>query len=270
MPFDKLDEAKNVLKLHLSAEAAGGFARLRRTPSTAAVQFLDYFATLPAGNRDALLEALAHLGALRFLPPPIPYEQMQSVAETNPAFLAYRRALQSPQFTLGLRYVEPRMRKALLTDPAGRATLAEARAGINFKPRDDAPAELTPKDGTDPSPAKAPLLRNLIDSALRNSFASGKQKLPGGETEYFGTLNGSEIRVNVDFGAMGMQLRYGMSIDDETNRTFVRRMCYEELWGIAPGWNYVTEQNAEVSAALLCDCVAQILSLRNAVLNVLR
>lgn len=270
MPFEKLDEASSLLKSHLRAEAVTGFPRLRRTPSTAVVQFLDYFDTLPAGEADALLDALAELGALRFFPPPEAHSRMQSITTANRAYLAYRRALQSPQFTLGLRYVEPRMRKALLSDPAGRATVAEARKNINFVPRDDAPADLVPEEGTDAIPAKAPLLRKSIDAAFRKDFARGKQKLAGGETEYSGTLGGTEIRVAVDFGAMGMQLRYVVSIDDETKRTFVRRLAYEDLWAIAPGWNYVTEQNADASVEVLCDHVAQVTELCNALLNVLR
>lgn len=270
MPFEKLDEAKSLLKSHLRAETAAGFPRLRHTPSTAAVQFLDYFATLPAAEADALLDALAELGALRFFPPPEAHSRMQSITSAIHAYLAYLRALQSPQFTLGLRYVEPRMRKALLTDPAGRATMAEARANIDFIPRDDAPADLVPEDGADANPAKAPLLRKLIDAAFMKDFARGKQKLAGGETEYLGTLGGTEIHVAVDFGAMGMQLRYGVSMDDETKRTFVHRLAYEDLWAIAPGWNYVTEQNAEASVGVLCDHVAQVTELRNVVLNVLR
>lgn len=262
MPFYKLDQAAAVLNTHLSAEAAAGFPRVRQTPSTAAVQFLDYFATLAAADRDALLDALAEVGALRFLPPPAAYDQIQSMAKTNRALLACRSAMQSPQFSLGLRYVEPRMRKALLTDPAGRATMAEARTNIHFTPRDDAPAELMPEDGTEPTPAKAPLLRKLIDEAFRKTFAREKQRRPGGETEYHGNVNGTEIRVVVDFAAMGMQLRYGVTIADQTRPTFVTGLAYEDLWGIAPGWNYITDQNAEASAALLCARIVQIVSLR--------
>lgn len=263
MPLDKLDEATSLLKSHLRAEAEAEFPRMRRTPSTSAVQFLDYFDTLPASGAEALLDALAQLGALRFFPPLESYGRMQSIATANSAYLAYRRALQSPQFTLGLRYVEPRMRKALLTDPAGRATMAEARANIDFVPRDDAPAELMPEDGTDPTPAKAPLLRKLIDEVFRKAFAHGKQRLAGGETEYHGSLNGTGIRVAVDFAAMGMQLRYGVTIPDETFPKFVPKLAYEDLWAIAPGWNYVTEQNAEASVSLLCEHIAQIVSLRS-------
>lgn len=268
MPFDKLEEATSLLKSHLAAEVAAGFPRLRRTPSTAAVQFLDYFATLPASGAEALLDALAQLAAPRFFPPPETHGRMQSIVAANSAYLSFRRAVQSPQFTLGLRYVEPRMRKALLSDPAGRATMAEARANIDFVPRDDAPAELTPTDGADPIPAKAALLRKLIDSAFRNSFAQGKQKLSAAETEYFGALGATKIRVALDYAAMGIQLRYGVGIDDETLRTFVRRLAYEDLWSVAPGWNYLTEQNAEASAALLCELIKQIADLHKAMVSV--
>ena len=67
-------------------------------------------------------------------------------------------------------------------------------------------------------PAKAPLLRKLIDEAFRKLFATGKQKRVGGETEYIGLLQGTNIKVVTDFSARGLQLRYGVSIPDETKR----------------------------------------------------
>jgi hypothetical protein len=268
MPIDKLPGITALLKAHLAAEAQAGFPRLTRTPSTAIVQFLDYYAALAAADRESLLDALSQMGALRFLPLPLVQSRLQAVAAAHPALLRYRRALQSPRFTVGLRYVEPRMRMALLTDPAGRETMAEARRGLDFVPRDDPPAALV----ADPDPArattaKAPLLRRLIDSAFKKLFAGEKHKRPGGETEYAGTLDGTRLSVAVDFAAMGCQLRYDVSIPISSEDITVSRLAYEDLWTSGAGWNYLTGENAVSSIALLCDHIAQIVSLRNRILH---
>jgi len=59
----------NVLALLRTAhreEAAAGFPRLKRIPKTAIIWLLDYFSTLDAAERDALLDALARFGARMF------------------------------------------------------------------------------------------------------------------------------------------------------------------------------------------------------------
>jgi len=101
-------------------------------------------------------------------------------------------------------------------------------------------------------------------------FATGKQKRPGGETEYIGTLEGTDIKVTIDFNARGLQLRYGVKIPDETKTIFVWGLVYENLWAAAPGWDYLTEENAEPSIRLLCENITQIVSLRNRVFEMLQ
>ena len=44
---------------------------------------------------------------------------------------------------------------------------------------------------------------------------------------------------------------------------------YEGLWAGGTGWDYLTEENAERSIALLCDFVARLVRLRNAVRDLL-
>jgi hypothetical protein len=65
---------------------------------------------------------------------------------------------------------------------------------------------------------------------------------------------------------MGLQLRYGVSIPDETKQLFVWHMQYEDLWGAGSGWDYLTDGNAESSVSLLCEYITQLVRLRNGII----
>jgi hypothetical protein len=58
-----------LLLADFKAEAEAGFPTVRRIPSTDAVKFLDYFATLNSAKAAALLDALARSHAVQFFPP---------------------------------------------------------------------------------------------------------------------------------------------------------------------------------------------------------
>jgi hypothetical protein len=269
MSLQQLDDVSALLKAHLDGEAQAGFPRLARTPSSGTIQFLDYFATLAAADRDSLLAALAEIDALNFFL--AVRERVEALVATNPALVRYRQAMQSAPFTMGLRYVGLRMLKSMLGDPMSREMMARTRATLDFIPRDDLPAALvSDPDPAHLQPAQAPLLRKLINDAFPKLFATGKQKRPGGETEYIGALEGTGIQVTIDFSARGAQLRYGVKIPDETKTIFVWGLMYENLWAAAPGWDYLTEENAEPSIRLLCENIAQIVLLRNRVLDLLQ
>jgi len=270
MSPQKLDDIGALLKDHLVAEAQAGFPGLTRTPSTGVIQLLDYFATLTEADRDLHLAALARIDALNFFPQ-LAVRELEALVATNPAFVRYRRATQSAAFTMGLRYVGLRMMKAMLADPMSMQMMARTRATLDFIPRDDLPAALVPDpDPAHLKPAKAPLLRKLINDAFPKLFATGKQKREGGETEYLGVLQGTNIKVVIDFAARGLQLRYGVSIPDETKTIFIWQRAYEDLWGAGAGWDCLTEENAEASIGLLCEHVAQVVSLRNGVMGLVR
>jgi hypothetical protein len=92
MSLQNLDDVSAFLKAHLDEEAQSGFPRLTRIPSTGIIQFLDYFGTLTAADRDALLAALAHIDALNLFPPPVVRERVETLVTTNSAFVSYRQA----------------------------------------------------------------------------------------------------------------------------------------------------------------------------------
>ena len=58
-----------LLLADFKAEAEAGFPTVRRIPSTDAVKFLDFFATLNSAESAALLDALARAHALQFFRP---------------------------------------------------------------------------------------------------------------------------------------------------------------------------------------------------------
>ena len=270
MSLQKVDDVSALLKTHLDEEAQSGFPRLTRIPSTSTIQFLDYFRTLTPADRDSLLTALAQIDAANLFASPV-RERVETLVTTNPAFVSYRQAMQSSPFTMGLRYVGLRMLKSMLADRMTMEMMARTRATLDFTPRDDLPPALVPDpEPAHLKPAKAPLLRKLINEAFLDMFASGKQKRAGGETEYVGALESTKIRVVIDFSARGLQLRYGVKIPDETKTMFVWGLAYENLWAAGPRWDYLTEENAQSSIRLLCEHIAQIVLLRNRVFDLLQ
>jgi hypothetical protein len=245
------------------AEWRGGFPRLRRIPSANVVRSLDYFATLDDARRQALIDSLATLGAMRFYPPPQIREDALRLIDSDPPLVAWREAARSPEFSMGLRYEGIRMRKAMLSDPMSIRMMAETRAKLTFTPRDDMPPELVP-DPEHLNPAKAPLFRKLINAEFK-PLLPDKRTLPGGEIVYTGTVDDTATTLRVNFGGMGMQLRYSVTLGAAGDAHRLLTTAYEDLWMAGAGWDYITEQKAEDSIQLLGELVREMIRLRNAV-----
>jgi hypothetical protein len=269
----KLDEVVALVKAYLADEANAGFPRLSACPSSDTIKFLDCFGTLGAADRDAVLQSLARIkGGGFFVYQREVMEQVRQLAMSDPTTQRYRAAMQSPVYTMGMRYSGLRMAKAMLSDAVSVAMKAQTRAKLDFTPRDDVPAVLVP----DPNfarvlPAKAPLLRPMINKAFKAMFATEKKTQPGGETIYSGLFEDTLIQVGIDYASRFYQLRYGVGIPDDSKTIFTSRLdyTYENLWAAGQGWDYLTEENAERSIVLLCDYVARLVRLRNAVRDVL-
>jgi hypothetical protein len=270
MTLPGFDDVTTLLKARLQAEVDGGFPKLSRIPSSGAIRFLDCFSSFAPGLQSALVDSHARLAAMTFLPAAMTRDALLEFVNTDRALLAQREAMQSPHFSMGLRYEGLRMRKAMLGDPQSVKMMAETRAMLGFTPRDDMPPALVPDpDMANLKPAKAPQMRKLIDAAFKGMFAPEKRKLPGGSTGYTGVLQGTSVTVWIDYAGMGMQLIYGVSIPDETKRVFVQRLQYENLWGAGRGWDYLTEENAEAGFGLLCELIVEVVTLRNQVAAVI-
>src|SRR5260370_34043474 len=193
---DLLSSIAALLRADFAMEADAGFPTVKRIPSTETVKFLDYFAALEPNGRGPLLDAMARLGAIQFCPSPLVYREALDLNATNAVILQFRTALQSGHFAYGLRYVDLRMARAMLNDPESMAHMAQTRSTLDFEPRDDAPKELTPEsDIRKIQPAKAPLLRKLMEKAFAQLFSRQKSKLPGGETRYPGSIGAPGLTV---------------------------------------------------------------------------
>ena len=63
---DRVAAIARLVRQEVEREVAAGFPTLTRIPSSGVIKGLDYFATLLAAERDALLDAQARLAALHF------------------------------------------------------------------------------------------------------------------------------------------------------------------------------------------------------------
>ena len=53
------------------------------------------------------------------------------------------------------------------------------------------------------------------------------------------------------FPNRGPQLMHHVRIPDETKTIFAHYVAYDTMIAVSPGWDYITEENAEASIALL-------------------
>jgi hypothetical protein len=262
MADGRLADATALLLAHMRQEADSGFPRVRRIPNSGIIRFLDYADSL--ADRQPFLESLARMHALGFLYSPDCHDTLLRLMAEDPVCIAMQNAMRSPSFSMGLRYAGLRMMKAILSDRQSVEMMAQTRAGLDFTPRDDMPHELVfDPDPAHLKPAKAPQLRKLINAAFKDLFAPTKEKGLGGETIYTGALEGTMLKVHIDFAARGVQLVHGVSIPDDTRTVIVVGRTYEQLWGATTGWDYLTEENAEASIRLLAENILELVRLRN-------
>src|SRR5260370_19906131 len=117
-----------LLRADFAVEADAGFSTVKRIPSTEAVKLLDYFAALEPDGRGPLLDVMARLGAMQFFPSPQAYQEALDLNASDAAIVQLRTALQSGHFAYGLRYVDLRMARAMLNDPASMSRIAQTRS----------------------------------------------------------------------------------------------------------------------------------------------
>ena len=256
---DLLSSIAALLRADFALEADAGFPTVKRIPSTETVKFLDYFAALEPDGRGPLLDVMARLGAMQFCPSPQAYQEALDLNASNAAIVQLRTALQSGHFANSRSEMQQHLR-AVLNDPESMARMAQTRSTLDFEPRDDPPKELTPEsDIRKIQPAKAPLLRKLMEKAFAQLFSRQKSKLPGGETRYAGSIGSTELTVSVDFSSRYAQLHWfvKMAMANPNLRAF----RVEDFWG-SRAWDYLTEENASRSIDLLCERIAYLVNLK--------
>jgi hypothetical protein len=257
---DLLSSVAALLRTDFAVEADAGFPTVTRIPSTETVKFLDYFAALEPDGRGPLLDVMARFGAMQFFPAPLVQQEALDLHASNAAIAQRKTAMQSGQFAYGLRYVDLRMARAMLNDPESMARMAHTRSTLDFEPRDDPPKELTPEsDIRKIQPAKAPLLRKLMEKAFARLFSPQKSKLSGGETRYAGSIGSTELTVSVDFSSRYVQLHWFVKVAMANPN--LRAFRVEDFWG-SRAWDYLTEENASRSIDLLCERIVYLVNLK--------
>lgn len=248
-----------LLLADFKAEAEAGLPTVKRIPSSDAVKFLDYFATLNSAEAAALLDALARAHVIQFLPPSAVHQEDLERSEKDSALVQFRDATRSGHFAYGLRYQDVRHARTALRDPMSMRYMAETRSTLDFVPRDDPPSELMPEpDRLKVQTANAPLLRKLIDKAFAQLFAPRKTKLHGA-LSYAGSIGATELTVSVIFSNMYGQLHWWVSMPMLNPNLKAARV--QDFWG-AYAWDYLTEENAPRSIDLLCERIVYFANLR--------
>jgi len=261
-----VEQIVRLVRDRISVEAAAGYPLLRRVPSTRATVCFDYLDNISPAERDELLDARARVAALGFMPTPSARNEILHLVNANPALVTYREAMLQGPFAVGLRYQSIRMAKAMLGDAQSVAMMQQTRSTLGYIPRDDAPVPLV----NDPDvmklhPAKAPQLKRLVKPLLQDLLEAKEQKDPGGTMKYDGALDGTPIKVRVDYAARDVQMVYAASIPDLERKVVVVGTGYEHVFGIGGGWDYLTEENADASIGLLPELLRRLVSLRNGI-----
>jgi len=251
----------------LAEETGAGFPTLSRIPSTRVTRFLDHFSTLAPGDSVALLDSLAHIGALYLFPAPLIAKPHERLRTTDPVLLGFHDAMGARPFSYGLRYVDLRMARAMLRDPESRAMIAQTRAALDFTPRDDLPEVLV---GATPlleiETIRAPELRKLLNKMLAKRLAAKPQKRIGGELVYEGGTGDIPLRVSIIFSNLYAQMTYGVGWSARERGLLVQRLTYETFWGAAGGWDYLTAENGARSIDLLGELLLRLARLFERVL----
>jgi hypothetical protein len=261
-----MDQIVSLTRGHMHLEADDGYPLLRRIPSTHATACFDYLESLSPSERDDLLEARARVAALGFVLTPRAQQDILQQVNSNPALAKYREAILRGPLAMGLRYQSIRMAKAVLNDAQSVAMMQQTRSTLGYVPRDDAPVPLVnDPDITKLHPAKAPQLKKLVKPLLQTLLAADEEKMPGGTMKYDGVLDGTPLTVRVDYAARDIQMTYSVSIPDRERKVVVIGTGYERFFGIDGRWDYLTEENAEISIGLLPELLRRLVTLRNEV-----
>jgi hypothetical protein len=265
----RLSELAALVRAELAEEVDAGFPTLSRIPCTGIVKFLDNFATLAPGDRIALLDALARLGALQFFPAPLIAKAHEQLRTTDPALIRLHDGLRSQALAYGLRYLDVRMARAALRDPESMAYMARTRAALDFQPRDDPPESLvSTTDIRDIQTVRAPELRKLLNPMLLKRLGAKPQKRIGGELIYEGMIGDIALRVSIIFSNLYAQMTYGVGWSVRERGLLTQRLGfgYESLWGASTGWDYLTEENAARSIDLLDELLLRLARLLERIL----
>jgi hypothetical protein len=166
----------DLLRGELAAEATSGFPRLQRIPYTDIIWFLDYFAAIPGGEREDLLDGLAGWGAMAFFPMQYTAQDVQQLEKQHPAWARFRGGRNQPGYKGGYRYTDVKFLSMVPKIPelGGIEGWLKNFSGLALQPRQDLLPALDCLE-----PIKAAALRKLLLMAPLLSY-SPKRKTSAG------------------------------------------------------------------------------------------
>jgi hypothetical protein len=247
------------LRAEFAAEVAAGFPHLRPVPQTDIIWFLDHFERLTTADRESLLDEMADAAAYAFLPPAALKLNARGTMDVPPALARMCELRQGLGGKGGTRYTDVKMMSAepTLRHPSGyHPSWRDKLTDLHFQPR----ADLLPAIDNY-KPAKAPLLRKLVKTAITEAFDVEHEKRPGGTTKFVGPHEDGTLTIYVDFGMTLGQLHYTVTFKNAENQPLVLLSCYERLWAVGMPWDYITENYAEPSARLLAAQIRHLVDL---------
>ena len=261
-----MEQIVSLVRNYMQAEADAGYPLLRHIPSTRATVYFDYLESISLAERQELLAARARITSLGFVLSPAAQQEIRQMVQSNPAVIKCRDAMTRGPLAMGLRYQSIRMAKAMLSDAQSVAMMRQTRSTLGYVPRDDAPIPLVNEaDVTRLHPAKAPLLKKMVKPLLQGLLGAREEKMPGGTMKYDGALDGTSVKVRVDYAARDVQMIYSISIPDPKRKVVLIGSSYEHFFGMGGGWDYITEVNAKTSDDLLPELLRRVVALRNEV-----
>ena len=226
----------------ISVEAASGWARLRRTPSTYTWRCLDHLISLSPSHQDALCAAFADRAPvlLGLEPPPAKWQ--------DPALVKfYEEVLQVPS-----DHVSSRLMRGMAA-----AKRADGPNGL-FS---DLPETFVEKADSI-HPTKASQIRKEVKGQFKAHFGASAENMGAGNWLYRGTFSNRQFSVLIDYGGMGDQLRYWVQISDSLTGIQTRTLCFEALLGVGLGrWDFVTADTLPNDISLLSEFIQELVTL---------
>jgi hypothetical protein len=235
------------LRGEFDAEAQSSFARLKRVPDTHVQKFLDYYRSLNAADQDDLADASTLWGALHLAGPAGDGHGFD--AKTRSAWERWRYE----------RVMMTSYRYQSVSEL--RACVAQAKMDrANGKPP-TVPKELEEYAASIRS-VKAPDLRKHVRPVMESLLNARPAKMGGGEWVYDGTLDGSRVRVGIDYGGRLAQLRYSVGVLSAKPPVAFARAGFETVLGAGFGdWDFIVEENVNDSMLLLSELVRYVAEL---------
>jgi hypothetical protein len=243
------------LRAEFDAEEKRNFSKLRRAPDTHVRHFLDYYTSLNSHDQDGLADGATMWATLRLSP----HEDFayREALGAHPAWNLWRHEMalgrgRDPHYY----YSVPNLRNCI-----AQAKIDRARLGASSIPKE------LEEYASSVRSVKAPELRKHVRAVFSSLF--GAEPLnAGGNWDYSGSLNGSQVTVSIDYGSRHAQLRYEIAVVSTELALSLNRVGFETALGAGFGdWNFIVEENVEDSMLLLSEFVRYASELPNRLLG---